>query len=125
MRNDKLLFKYYEIFSEAWYDDKDNVKFARKEDAIEYAKSSTGYFPPYGLYEISLLELEDGTVEEKSNFIGKIPNQKVRTVEYYVSCYVDGKPKQHKVTVNLNDNNKLDYIYEYADKDEVLLKRTR
>ena len=129
----KVLFKYYEIYSERWYDSRSKFDFADADIAIDFATKSDGYFPPYNLYEKMICEDENGFINIDSKYLMTIPNQESRVTEYYIVEYSDDNDKVmvplssysdvetfsknndwikiHKVTVTLNDKNVLEYDY--------------
>lgn len=141
----KVLFKYYEIYSERWYDSRSKFDFADADIAIDFATKSDGYFPPYNLYEKMICEDENGFINIDSKYLMTIPNREVRQAEFYViecssekdkvvvplSSYRDVElysedndwVKIHKVTVTLNDKDALEYTYDLLKDNKKLTKK--
>ena len=141
----KVLFKYYEIYSERWYDSRSKFDFADADIAIDFATKSDGYFPPYKLYEKTIIEDDNGFVKQDSKYLMTIPNQESRVTEYYIVEYSDDNDKVmvplssysdvetfsknndwkkiHKVTVTLNDKNILEYDYSLLKDIKKLTKK--
>ena len=86
MENKEVLLTYYHLSSMAWYDSKDEKDFYSLDSAINFAKKSTGFFPPYTVYKVEVLRDENDEISIVSNEICKIPNRKDRVTTYYLLC---------------------------------------